>query len=221
MTAPAFLYQDGMRETATASLAFTGFQCQARRLPQQRLAAYARQAIIRLRSYQPRARHDRTSPTDGEDLVQLIPPSVAPDFLEEYGLTLTTQQAQAITKELLALTLYWMTCAVRVSIQEPVCSQMHQAIHAHVREKWGSRFGLVHVPIEQFYAVMERKHQTWEHLAQQGGEPIAILSDAAQGLEGDNVIASRDRQKILAVLLDLVPFDEMGELIAELEETLR
>ena len=156
-----------------------------------------------------------------KDLVQLIPPSVAPDFLEEYGLTLTTQQAQAITKELLALTLYWMTCAVRVSIQEPVCSQMHQAIHAHVREKWGSRFGLVHVPIEQFYAVMERKHQTWEHLAQQGGEPIAILSDAAQGLEGDNVIASRDRQKILAVLLDLVPFDEMGELIAELEETLR
>ena len=156
-----------------------------------------------------------------KDLVQLIPPSVAPDFLEEYGLTLTTQQAQAITKELLALTLYWMTCAVRVSIPEPVCSQMHQAIREHVREKWGSRFGLVHVPIEQFYAVMERKHQTWEHLAQQGGEPIAILSDAAQGLEGDNVIASRDRQKILAVLLDLVPFEEMGGLIAELEETLR
>ena len=156
-----------------------------------------------------------------KDLVQLIPPSVAPDFLEEYGLALTAQQAQAITKELLALTLYWMTCAVRVSIPEPVCSQMHQAIHEHVREKWGSRFGLVHVPIEQFYAVMERKHRTWEDLAQQGGEPIAILSDAAQGLEGDNVIASRDRQKILAVLLDLVPFDEMGELIAELEETLR
>ena len=70
-------------------------------------------------------------------LVQLIPPSVAPDFLEEYGLTLTTQQAQAITKELLALTLYWMTCAVRVSIPEPVCSQMHHG--AAIREHDGTQ----------------------------------------------------------------------------------
>ena len=154
-------------------------------------------------------------------LVELIPPSVAPDFLEDYGLTLTTQQAQAITKELLALTLYWITCAVRVSIPEPVCSRMHEAIREHVREKWGSRFGLVHVPIDQFYAAMERKHRTWEAIAQQGGEPIAVLSAAAEGLEDDDVIAAHDRQNMLAVLLDLVPIDEIGELVAELEETLR
>ena len=154
-------------------------------------------------------------------LVQLIPPSVAPDFLEEYGLTLTTQQAQAVTKELLVLSLYWMTCAVRVSIPEPVCSRMQQAIHDMVREKWSSRFGLAHVPIEQFYAAMEHKHRTWEDITQQGGEPIAILSDAARGLEDENVIAIHDRQNILAVLLDLVPVDEIGELVAELEQTLR
>ena len=154
-------------------------------------------------------------------LVELIPPSVAPDFLEDYGLTLTTQQAQAITKELLALTLYWITCAVRVSIPEPVCSRMHEAIREHVREKWGSRFGLVHVPIDQFYAAMERKHRTWEAIAQQGGEPIAVLSAAAEGLEDDDVITAHDRQNMLAVLLDLVPIDEIGELVAELEETLR
>ena len=154
-------------------------------------------------------------------LVQLIPPSVAPDFLEEYGLTLTTQQAQTVTKELLALSLYWITCAVRVSIPEPVCSRMHQTIQEQVREKWGSRFGLVHVPIDEFYTAMERKHRTWDDIAQQGGEPIAVLSDAAEGLEDDHVIASHDRQSMLAVLLDLVPIDEIGELVAELEETLR
>ena len=154
-------------------------------------------------------------------LVQLIPPSVAPDFFEEYGLTLTTQQAQVVTKELLALSLYWMTCAVRVSIPEPVCSRMHQAIHEQVREKWGSRFGLVHVPIDEFYAAMERKHQTWEDISQQGGEPIAVLSAATEELEDDGVIATHDRQNLLAVLLDLVPIDEIGELVVELEETLR
>ena len=154
-------------------------------------------------------------------LVQLIPPSVAPDFLEEYGLTLTVQQAQALTKEVLALSLYWITCAVRVSIPEPVCSRMHQVIHEQVREKWGSRFGLVHVPIDEFYAAMEHKHRTWEDITQQGGEPIAVLSAVAEGLEDDHVIASHDRQNMLAVLLDLVPIDEIGELVAELEETLR
>lgn len=154
-------------------------------------------------------------------LVQLIPPSVAPDFLEDYGLTLTTQQAQAVTKELLALSLYWIACAVRVSIPEPVCSRMHQAIHERVREKWSSRFGLVHVPIDAFYGTMEHKHRTWESITQQGGEPIAVLSDAARELEDDHVIASHDRQKLLAVLLDLVPIDEIGDLVAELEETLR
>ncbi|MDE0404779.1 MAG: hypothetical protein OXI53_05660 [Nitrospira sp.] len=154
-------------------------------------------------------------------LVQLIPPSVAPDFLEEYGLTLTTQQAQAVTKELLALSLYWITCAVRVSIPEPVCSRMHRAIHEQIREKWGSRFGLVHVPIDEFYVAMERKHRAWEDITQQGGEPIAVLSDAAERLEDDHVITSHARQHMLAVLLDLVPIDEIGELVAELEETLR
>ena len=154
-------------------------------------------------------------------LVQLIPPSVAPDFLEEYGLVVTTDQAQVITKELFALTMYWMTCAVRVSIPEPVCGQMHRAIHEHVREKWSSKFGLGHVSMDQVFAVMKRKHATWEHMTQQGGEPIAVLSESARELEEDNVIASRDRQKILAVLLDLVPLDEIGELVAELEQALR
>ena len=153
-------------------------------------------------------------------LVQLIPPSVTPDFLEDYGLTLTAEQAQAVTRELLALSLFWMACAVRVSIPEPVCSRMHEAIREQVREKWSSRFGLVHVPIDEFFIAMERRHRTWEDITEQGGEPIAVLSAAAEGLE-DDVIATHDRQNMLAVLLDLVPIDEIGELVAELEEKLR
>ena len=98
---------------------------------------------------------------------------------------------------------------------------MHQIIHEQIREKWGTRFGLVHVSIDEFYAAMEHKHRAWEDLTQQGGEPIAVLSAAAEGLEDDHVIASHDRQNMLAVLLDLVPIDEIGELVAELEETLR
>ncbi len=154
-------------------------------------------------------------------LAQLIPPSVAPDFLEEYGLVLTAHQAQAVTQELLALTLYWITCAIRVSIPEPTAGRMHQDVHERVRETWKNRFGLVHVPIDQFFDLMARKHQTWDHITQQGGEPIAVLSDAAGALEHDNVIAAHDRQNLLAVLLDLVPLDEIGELVAELEQTLR
>lgn len=155
------------------------------------------------------------------ELFRLIPPAVAPDFFEDYGLTLTAHQAQAVTKELLALTTYWITCAIRVSIPEPIGSRMHRAIHEQIRERWASKFGLGHVPIDQFLEGMENKHDTWDRLVQHGGEPIAILSQAARDLEADHVVASHDEQKILAVLLDLVPVEEIGELVAELEQRIR
>lgn len=156
-----------------------------------------------------------------QELVRLIPPSVTPDFFEDYGLTLTTQQAQAVTTELLALTTYWITCAIRVSIPEPIGRQMHQAVHQQIREHWAGRFGLIQAPVHQVFDVMKEKHQTWEQISRQGGEPIAIFSEAARGLEADNVISSQDEQKLLAVFLDLVPIEEIGERIAELEQRLR
>ncbi len=161
------------------------------------------------------------APQTANALFDLIPPAVTPNFLEDYGLVLAPQQAQAITKILLSLTTYWITCAIRVSIPEPLCDQMHQIIQERIREKWGSRFGLVHVPIEQALPVMEKQHQAWAHLAQQGGEPIAVLHEAAESLAADGMIASSDEQNMLAVLLDLVPIEEIGVLVAELEYNLR
>ena len=82
--------------------------------------------------------------------------------------------------------------------------------------------GSVHVPIDEFYAAMERKHRTWEDIAQQGGEPIAVLSDGGRGAGGRR--RNRDRttgKTCWRFLLDLVPIDEIGEVVAELEETLR
>ena len=154
-------------------------------------------------------------------LFDLIPPAVAPDFLKDYGLDLTPGQARAMTTMLLSLTLYWINCAIRVSIPEPVCGHMFRVIQERVSEKWGSRFGLVHVPIAQARSVMETQHQTWEHLVRQGGEPVTVLHDAAGRLAADEIPASSDEQKILAVLLDLVPIEEIGAHVAELEQTLR
>ncbi len=154
-------------------------------------------------------------------LFDLIPPAVAPDFLKDYGLVLTPRQAQAVTTILLSLTTYWITCAIRASIPEPVCSRMHHVIQERIREKWGGRFGLVHVPIAQALPVMEDQHRAWEHLVRQGMEPVAVLHEAAGSLAADEMIASRDERKILAVLLDLVPIEEIGAHVAELEHTLR
>ncbi len=73
----------------------------------------------------------------------------------------------------------------------------------------------------EFQCQARRLPRTWAHITQQGGEPIAVLSDTTGALEHDNVIAAHDRQNLLAVLLDLVPLDEIGDLVAELEQTLR
>ncbi len=154
-------------------------------------------------------------------LFDLIPPALAPDFLKDYDLETTPRQAQAVTIMLLSLTLYWITGAIRVSIPEPVGGHMLRSIHERVRDKWGSRFGLVHVPIEPEFSVMAQRHQTWERLVRDGGEPIAVLQDAAGRLAADEAPASRDEQKLLAVLLDLVPLDEIGACVADMESRLR
>ena len=154
-------------------------------------------------------------------LFDLIPPAVAPDFLKDYGLDLTPSQAQAVTVMLLSLNTYWITGAIRAGIPEPACGRMLRMIQERIREKWGSRFGLVHVPVEPSLSAMEQQHQAWEHLVRHGGEPIAVLHDAAGSLAADGMPASCDTQNILAVLIDLVPLDDIGVQVAELEYQLR
>lgn len=155
-----------------------------------------------------------------EVLFNLIPPALAPDFLEDYGLTVSREQAQSITWEVVLLSTYWIKCATQVGIPDEAGKEIWELVQTQVKQRWESRFGFVHVPIEQFFSEMGPKFSTWDSIAEQGGEPIAILTEAAADMESEGTIPRGEEQKLLVVLLDLVPIDEIGQTATEIEQGL-
>lgn len=157
---------------------------------------------------------------EAETLFNLIPPALAPDFLEDYGLAVSREQAQSITWEIVLLSTYWIKSALQVGIPEQAGKDIWEQVQVQVRHRWESRFGFVHRPIKQFFLDMDAKFQAWDDITQQGGEPIAVLTEASSALETEGHIPRGKEQQLLVVLLDLVPIEEIGQAAAEIEQGL-
>jgi len=55
-------------------------------------------------------------------------------------------------------------------------------------------------------------------MADQGSKPIAILTQVANTLESEGTISRGEEHKLLVLLLDMVPMEEIGQAAAEIEE---
>lgn len=148
----------------------------------------------------------------------LIPPSLAPDFLLDYGLEVSQDQAQSITWEILLLSSYWIRCATHAGIPQEAGEAIWEGVLEQIRNRWENRFGFVHRSIDQFFEDMKHKFEAWHAITQQGGEPIAILTKVASDLESEGVIPRGEEQKLLVLFLDLVPIEEIGQVAAEIEQ---
>ena len=148
----------------------------------------------------------------------LIPPAMPLEVLEEYGLTVTIPQAQTITKEIIALSAYWIRCALQAGIPEQFGKTIGQCLTEHIQLHWESKFGLESFSFEGFLGEMSTRHAAWDELTRKGGKPFTVLSQAAKDLEKQDLV-SRDNQQCLAILfLDFVPIDEIGALAEAIEE---
>ena len=159
-----------------------------------------------------------------QDLVEqfrpILPSGLSSPTLQEYGLDLPSSTAQRTTQEILSLTLFWMEQAVRVTLPKDLAAQVLDGVYRVVRENWETEYGLNPDEASPFFQVIKQEHLVWEEIIQQGGEPIAVLSEVVSSLELDGPIGSEDRQKLLALLLDLVPIEEVGEIAGRIEEEL-
>jgi hypothetical protein len=153
-----------------------------------------------------------------ETLFNVIPPAIAPDFLEDYGLAVSQEQAQSITWEIVLLSTYWIKHAIQVGLPEQIGTEIWEHVQIQIRERWENRFGFVHRPIEPFFSAIETKYRVWDHIANQGGEPIAILTQVASTLESEGIIPPGEEHKLLVLLLDVVPMEEIEQAAAEIEE---
>ena len=151
-------------------------------------------------------------------LFNLIPPAIAPDFFEDYGLMVSREQAQSITWEIVLLSTYWMHCALQVGIPEKAGKELWEQVQRQLKDRWESRFGFVHRPIDQFFSDLETRAEAWNNIVDQGGEPIAILTKTASDMESKGLVPRGEEPKLLVFLLDLVPVEDIGQMAAEIEQ---
>jgi hypothetical protein len=140
---------------------------------------------------------------------------VSSQTLLDYGLVASPEQAQRIAMEVLALTLFW----IRRALMEILGSRYESRVYAELQRRVESNWSEFHLSMNPQRALEEagRRHATYEPLAREGGPPVIVFGEAAQALEREGVVTLEDRQKLLALFLDLVPVETFGEVLSELD----
>ena len=154
-----------------------------------------------------------------EALYAVIPHAVPRATLEEYGIHTAPDQARQITREVLSLSLFWVHSALEVTLPKTSQKRVFGELRQRIVKSWQSELGQEGPDVEPYLEELEGRRSTYDGVVQEGGTPVMVFTEAAAILESGGAVSSEDRQKILALLLDLVPVDPIGELVAELNLT--
>jgi hypothetical protein len=93
------------------------------------------------------------------------------------------------------------------------------ALHDRILQGWTTELGLEGQAAQVFFKEAEERRQTYDQIVQEGGSPVAVFTECAAILESAWAVKSEDRQKILALLVDLIPVDQIGELVEDWQLT--
>jgi len=154
-----------------------------------------------------------------EALYAMIPHAVPRATLEEYGIDTTPDQARQITREVLSLSLFWVHSALQVALPKSSQERVFGELRQRLVKSWQSELGQEGQDVQEYLEEMESRRSSYDGVVQERGTPVMVSAEAASILESGGAVPSEDRQKILALLLDLVPVDPIGELVAELNLT--
>ena len=155
-----------------------------------------------------------------ERIFQVIPTSLSQSTLEEYGVSVSDEQTEHIAREILTLSLFWIGCALRVSLKEAQHQEIFDDLCECIREQWEETFALPESGVDDFFDSLPQARATYLQMTRGGAEPVEVLQHATDLLEARGMIRAEERQNALALLIDFVPVDEVGEVIGEIEEEL-
>ena len=161
----------------------------------------------------------RTAAQAAEAFYTLMPHGVSRATLQEYGIDASPEQAQQITRELLSVSLYWISCALKARLPDKDCQRVLGELRQRLAGAWESELGLAGHDADDYFVEVEKRCATYDKITQEGGPPVVVLSETAAILESAFAGASADRQKLLALLFDLVPVDEYGGVLEDIELT--
>jgi len=156
------------------------------------------------------ARHTPAQAAEG--FFRVMPRAVSPSMLEEYGIEATREQIQQVTRELLSLSLFWTRWALRAHVSARDATLVLDEFRQCVLRNWETSLGQAGQDAQRYFDDMEERHLTYDEIIKEGGTPVAVATEAASIMEQIGAIRTEDRQRALALLIDQIPVDELGEL---------
>ena len=123
----------------------------------------------------------------------------------------------ALAHEAFVLALFWTHSAV-FAMQKPTPAKaIWEALRARI-DSADQRAGRPDAA-QALWREWPGRLNAYERLNRDGAGPHGVAADAADRLVESGALAERERPAALALFLDLVPVDELGELAAEITLT--
>lgn len=146
-----------------------------------------------------------------------LPRALPPATLEDYGLQLSPEQARRLTRETLALGLFWVRAALDLALKAATGARVLAELRRAIEQEWCSDFGQQEGDAAEFFREAEARRAAYDRIMREGASPMMIATEASGVCVEVGAVAPEDRTKALALLVDLIPVDEIGELIADLD----
>lgn len=144
-----------------------------------------------------------------------MPKGVSIQQLEEYGIKATTEQAQAITQEVLSLNLFWIFAAIDAHIPQKYQSAISELIMDAMETGWGTILPVGSANWTAYLNQWQDRRGRYSRLVEEGASPLAIGAEAATLMEENRLIEEAERHNLLILLIDLVPVDSYGRLLED------
>jgi hypothetical protein len=148
-------------------------------------------------------------------LVAAMPTGVLVQQLEDYGIEATTEQAQAITQEVLSLNLFWIFAAIEAHITQKYQPALLELILASIEAGWGSTVPVGSASWTAYLNEWQERRRRYTRLVEEGMSPLAVSSEAVLLMEENRLVKEAERRNLLTLLIDFVPVDTYGRLLED------
>ncbi len=145
-----------------------------------------------------------------------LPPSLAQ--LEEYGLTASASTAQAISREILSLNLYWIIAAIEAHIPMKYRDAIRNTLLESIKTTWWASGQLGPGTWDSYHTESDERRTRYSRLIDHEGlNHMAVSAEAASQIENQGIIPFEDRDKLLIFMIDYAPVAEYGRLLEEMD----
>ncbi|MEK6641618.1 MAG: hypothetical protein AABZ17_13220 [Nitrospirota bacterium] len=148
-------------------------------------------------------------------LVAAMPTGLSVQQLEEYGIEATTEQAQAITREVLSLNLFWVFAAIEAHIPLKYQSALSDHMLTSIEAGWGTTVPVGSAPWTTYLNEWQERRRRYSRLVEEGMSPLGVSAEAAALMEDNRLVTETERRNLLTLLIDFVPVDTYGQLLED------